>query len=114
MNLIIRLLITTVLIVLLSNLLPGIEVSDYITAIVIAVVIGLLNVFLKPILVFLTIPVTLITLGFFLLVINAVIILVADYFIEGFTVKGFWDAFLFSIILSIGQSFLNSIFIDKK
>ncbi|KIX20901.1 membrane protein [Flavobacterium sp. 316] len=114
MNLIVRLLITTILVVIIGNFLPGIEVTNYKTAIAVAIVLGLLNVFLKPLLVLLTIPVTIITLGLFLLVINACIILIGDYFIDGFHVAGFWSAFLFSIILSIGQSILNSIFIDKK
>ncbi|WP_445709851.1 phage holin family protein [Flavobacterium sp.] len=114
MNLIIRLLITTVLIFFLGNFLPGIQVLDYKAAVFVAIVLGFLNVFLKPILVFLTIPATIVTLGLFLLVINAAIILIADYFIEGFRVDGFWYAFLFSIILSIGQSLLNGIFIDEN
>lgn len=115
MNWIIKLLITTILVVVLAHFLPGISVDSLQTALIVAVVLGLLNVFLKPVLVFLTIPATIITLGLFLLVINAIIILVGDYFVDGFYVSGFWSAFVFSILLSISQSILNKIFItDKK
>lgn len=114
MNTILRLLITTILVVVIGNFLSGITIVDYTTALIVAVVLALLNTFLKPILVFLTIPATIITLGLFLLVINAVIILIADYFIDGFTVSGFWTAFFFSIILTFCQSILNGILIDKN
>ncbi|MEZ4786437.1 MAG: phage holin family protein [Flavobacterium haoranii] len=114
MNLLIKLLITTVLIVVIAHFFPGISVDNFSTALVVAVVLGLLNVFIKPILVFLTIPATILTLGLFLLVINAVIIMLGDYFVSGFHVNGFWTAFIFSIILSVLQSILNKILIDEK
>lgn len=114
MNLLIKLLITTVLIVVIAHFFPGISVDNFSTALVVAVVLGLLNVFIKPLLVLLTIPVTILTLGLFLLVINAVIIMLGDYFVSGFHVNGFWTAFIFSIILSVLQSILNKILIDEK
>ncbi|MBD3724620.1 MAG: phage holin family protein [Flavobacteriaceae bacterium] len=114
MNLLIKLLITTVLIVVIAHFFPGISVDNFSTALVVAVVLGLLNVFIKPILVLFTIPATIITLGLFLLVINAVIILLGDYFVSGFHVNGFWTAFLFSIVLSVFQSILNKILVDEK
>ena len=114
MNLLIKLLISTVIVFLLARFLPGISVDSFTTALIVAIVLAILNTFLKPILVFLTIPVTIVTLGLFLLVINAVIILIGDKLIDGFAVSGFWYALLFSLLLSIGQSVLNSIFIDKN
>lgn len=114
MNLLIKLLITTILVVVIARFLPGIEVTSYKSALIFAIVLALLNVFLKPILVILTIPATIITLGLFLLVINAVIILIGDYLVAGFKVSGFWSALFFSIILSICQSILDGIFIEKK
>ncbi|WP_130735245.1 phage holin family protein [Flavobacterium sp. J27] len=114
MKLLIKLLITTVLVVVISNFLPGITVASYKSAFIVAVVLALLNTFLKPLLILLTIPATILTLGLFLLVINAVLILIGDYFVSGFTVSGFWTAFLFSIILSVCQSILNGIFIEKE
>ena len=113
MNVLIKLLITTVLVVVISKFLPGIEVASYKSAFIVAIVLALLNAFLKPILVVLTIPVTIITLGLFLLVINAVIVLIGDALVSGFSVSSFWTALFFSIILSISQSILNGIFVDK-
>lgn len=109
MNLIIRVLLTAIAVVLLAKLLPGVAVEGFASAIVVAIVIGLLNVFVKPILVILTLPITVVTLGLFLLVINAGIILLADNFIDGFTVTGFWVALLFSLLLSLLQSILFSV-----
>ncbi len=114
MNTILRLLITTILIVVIGNFLSGISVNDFTTALIVAVVLALLNTFIKPFLVFLTIPVTVLTLGLFLLVINAVIVLIADHFVDGFNVAGFWTAFFFSIILTFCQSILNGILVDKN
>lgn len=107
MNLLIRLLITTVLVVVIANFLPGISVDSIKTALIVAVVLALLNTFLKPILVFFTLPVTVITLGLFLLVINAVMVLICDYLIDGFEVKTFMNALFFSIVLSVCQWILN-------
>ncbi len=109
MKLIIRILLTAVVVFLIAKFLPGVSVAGYGTAIVVAVVLALLNLIVKPILVLLTLPVTILTLGLFLLVINAIIILLADSFISGFGVDGFWIALIFSLLLSIFQSILFSI-----
>ena len=109
MKLIIRILLTAVAVFLIAQFLPGISVAGYGTAIIVAVVLALLNLIVKPILVILTLPVTILTLGLFLLVINAIIILLADSFISGFGVDGFWIALIFSLLLSIFQSILFSI-----
>lgn len=113
MNLIVKLFISTVIVFVLSYFLPGVYVTGLTGALMVAVVLGLLNTFLKPILVLLTIPVTIITLGLFLLVINALIILVCDYFISEFRVDGFLTALIFSVLLSISQSILNKIFVSE-
>ncbi|WP_430401330.1 phage holin family protein [Flavobacterium sp.] len=114
MNILIRLIITTILVVVLAHFLPGISVQDYTSALWVALVLGILNAFLKPILILLTLPATIFTLGLFLLVINAVVILVGDYLVDGFLVDGFWSAFIFSILLSLSQSVMNGIFISEK
>ena len=114
MNLIIRLLITAGIVMLLAHLLNGVAVNDYMAALIVAAVLALLNAIVKPILVILTIPITIMTLGLFLFVINACIILLADKFIDGFAVDGFWIALLFSILLSISQSIAYSLLKDKK
>jgi len=109
MKFILRILLTAVAVILLSQFLPGVSVAGYGTAIIVAIVLALLNLIVKPILVLFTLPVTIITLGLFLLVINAVIILLADGFITGFAVDGFWVALIFSLLLSLFQSVLYSL-----
>ena len=108
MKLILRLLLTAVAVLILAYVLPGVEVAGYTSAIIVAVVLALLRHIVRPILIILTLPVTIVTLGLFLLVINASIILLADYFIDGFAVRNIWWALLFSLLLSFLQSVLYS------
>ena len=110
----IKLLLTAIAVIILSKILPGVTVVGYGYAILVALVIGVLNSVVKPVLVFLTLPATIISLGLFLLVINAVIILLADYFLSGFSVAGFWWALLFSLLLSLLQSVLHSLIKEDK
>lgn len=114
MKLLLRLFVTAALVVLLSNLLSGVHVASFSTAIIVAVVLGLLNMFIKPILVLLTLPVTVVTLGLFLLVINAVIILLCTKIVGGFAVDSFLTALIFSVILSVLQSITYKILGDDK
>ena len=114
MKLILRVLLTAVAVVVLAYLLPGIHVDGYMSAIIVAIVLGLLRIFVKPILVILTLPITILTLGLFLFVINALIILLASRLIDGFAVSGFWYALLFSLLLSFFQSVLYSFLKEKK
>lgn len=109
MNFLIKLLLSAIAVVLSSYLLPGVSVDDFWTAFLVAVLLSLLNVTLKPLLVLFTIPITFLTLGLFLLVINALIIMIADYFIDGFYIDNFWWAIAFSLILSIFNSLLNEL-----
>ena len=109
MNLIIKLLITAAVAYGLTHFLSGVQIADFKTAIIFSLVLGLLNAIVKPILVLLTIPVTVITLGLFLVVINAVIILLSDKLIPGFSVDGFWWALIFSIVLSVISGILSSL-----
>lgn len=109
MKLLIRILITSGLVLLISHFMTDVKISDFTTALIVAVVLGLLNIFVKPILVILTFPVTIVTLGLFLLVINALIILLCDNIVSGFSVDSFWTALLFSIVLSICQSIVYKI-----
>ncbi len=114
MKLIIRLLLNAVAVVILSKLLNGVSVDSYTTAIIVAVVLSLLNIFVKPILIILTIPFTIITFGLFLLIINAFIIYLASNLIEGFSVNSVWTAIIFSVLLSILQSILHSLLKEDK
>mgnify|MGYP001058904416 CR=1 FL=1 len=101
MKFVIKLIFAAVAVIIASYLLPGVVVDTFLTAIILAAVLALLNATLKPLLVILTIPITIFSLGLFLLVINAVIILFADWLIPGFQVANFWWALAFSLILSI-------------
>ena len=114
MNLIIRLLLNALAVFILAYVLNGVSVDGYMGAIIVAIVLSILNLLVKPVLVILTLPVTILTLGLFLLVINALIILLADKLIDGFNVSSFWTAILFSILLSILQSLLQSFFKEDK
>lgn len=114
MNLLLRILITGGLVLLIAHFMPGVHVASFTTALIVAIVLGLLNIFIKPILVILTLPVTIVTLGLFLLVINALIILLCTNIVGGFSVDSFWTALIFSIILSLLQSIMNGILGDGK
>ncbi len=104
-----RILISTAAVLLTGWILPDkwVHVDSVFTALIVAIVLAFLNQVVKPILIILTIPVTFATLGLFLLVINAGVILIADYFIDGFKVGGFWSALGFSIVLAIINSLLG-------
>ena len=110
MNFIVRLVISAVAVILTSYLLaPHVEVSSFFSALVVAAFLALMNVTIKPLLILLTIPITIMTLGLFLLVINAVVIGWIGNIVSGFHVSGFWWALLFSLILSAITSILESL-----
>ncbi len=110
MNLIINLFVTAVVAFFLTKILPGVHFEGFSTAIIFAIVLGILNLIVSPILKLLGLPLTIITLGLFSLVINAIVVLIADYFIDGMTIDGFWWAFIFSIALSLVTSLVSGIF----
>ena len=114
MNLIIRLLVTAVVAFFLTKVLSGVQIDGFSTALVFAIVLGVLNLIVTPVLKILGLPLTILTLGLFSLVINALVILLADYFIDGMVVDGFWWAFIFSIALSVITSLLSGIFTSSK
>jgi putative membrane protein len=114
MNLLLRILVTAELVVVISRFLTGVSVDGFVTSLVVAVVLGLLNIFIKPIIVLFTLPVTILTLGLFLLVINSVIILLCAQIVDGFHVDSFWSALLFSIILSLTQSIIYKLGGEEK
>ncbi|SNZ00949.1 phage holin family protein [Flagellimonas pacifica] len=114
MKLVIRLLLNALAVVILSYALPGVGVDSMTTAIIVAVVLSILNFLVKPILIILTLPITIVTLGLFLLIINAIIILIAAHFISGFQVSSIWWALIFSLLLSFLQSILHSMLKEDK
>jgi putative membrane protein len=109
MNFLIRLLVSALAAMLTAYLLPGVKIDNFITALILALVLAILNLLVKPVLIILTLPVTIVTLGLFLLVINAIIILIASNLISGFRVNGFWWALLFSIVMTIINSFMHGL-----
>lgn len=111
MSLIWKIIAGAISVILAAYILPGVNIDSVITAIVLAAVLAILNNIVKPILIIITIPATILTLGLFLLVINAMIILMADYLVDGFQVSNFWWALLFSFIVSFINSLLNN---DKE
>jgi len=110
MKFILNIIITALAVLIVAYLLPGVHVDTFSTSLLVALVLAFMNSIVKPILTILTIPITLVTMGLFLLVINAGIIIMTDKLIDGFEVSGFWWALLFSFILSITTSVLNALF----
>lgn len=98
--------ITSLVILIIAYVLPGVMIDSFFAALVTAVILGLVNAFLKPILIFLTLPINILTLGLFVLVINAGLILLTAAIVPGFQVDGFLWALLFGIVLSITSAFL--------
>ena len=109
MNFIIRIVITAFMAYGLSMYLSGVHITDFKDAVVLALVLALLNTFLKPILILFTLPVTIMSLGLFLFVINGIIVLIADQLMDGVRFDGFGWALLFSLLLSIMTSFAQSL-----
>jgi putative membrane protein len=110
MNILMRIIVNSIVAFALSYILSGIAIDSFWTAIILAVVLGILNAILKPLLVIITFPITIITFGLFLFVINALIILLADKLLDGFQVKNFWWALLFGLLLSL----VSSLFYSEK
>ena len=108
MRFIINLLITAIAVYVLCKLLePHVSISDFTTAIIFALVLAILNAIVKPLLIILTLPITIITLGLFLLIINALIILLAAKFVSGIHVEGLLWAIIFSLLLSLVSTLLH-------
>ncbi|MBM3442168.1 MAG: phage holin family protein [Bacteroidetes bacterium] len=104
-----RLFFTWLAVILAADWIDGVHVRDYMTALVAAAVLSGLNAFVKPLLVFLTLPITLVTLGFFLLALNAGVVLIGARLVEGFEVEGFWPALWFSLLVSLVVTLLEDI-----
>lgn len=111
MNILMRIIVTSIVAFGLSYILTGVKIDSFWAAIILAIVLAILNAIVKPLLIFFTLPLTIVTLGLFLFVINALMILLADKLVDGFHVEGFWWALLFSLLLSIVTAVL---FKEKK
>lgn len=93
-----------------AEFVPGIEVASFYIALIVALIVGILNVFVRPLLILLTLPITLLTLGLFTFVINALLFWFVATFVDGFSVDGFIPAFIGSLILTLAGSFSNALF----
>jgi putative membrane protein len=110
LELVIRLVVNAVAVMVAARVISGVEVKGFASALLTAVVLAVLNTFLKPVLLFLTFPINFITLGLFTLVINAVIIMIADAMLDGFKVGGFVKALIFSFALWVINGVMNFFF----
>lgn len=109
MDTIVSVIISGIAIFLSDRILPGVKVDSFITALIVAVMLAIINLIVKPILFILTLPITILTLGLFTFVLNALMILLVDALVRGFEVQNFWWALLFSLVLSIIRSLLLAI-----
>jgi len=107
MRFLIRILVIAAVSFGLAHVLKGIHIDSFWTAIVFAVVLAILNIFVRPLIILLTLPVTIVTLGLFLFVVNAIVVGLASKFVDGFTIANFGWALLFSLILSFVTSILE-------
>ena len=109
MRLIIKLSISTIAIFVTAYIVPGVKIDSFVTAAVVAIVLGVLNIFVKPILVILTLPINILTLGLFMIVINAFLVFIASLIVPGFSLSSVLSAIIFSLIFSLANSFLYSL-----
>jgi putative membrane protein len=109
-QLIITWIVTAISMLVASFIIPGIVISTVTAAVIGAVIFGLINAIVKPLIVFFTLPLTILTLGLFLLIINGICFSLVGYFTPGFQVHGFFDALFGSIIVSLVSGLLNQLF----
>jgi len=109
-----QILLTALAIIISAYFIKGVQIANYSTAVIVAIVLAFLNAFLKPVLVLLTLPATIFSFGLFLLVINMVVIKLAANIVHGFTVQNWWSAFWFSIVLSLVTALLDGFLGNKK
>lgn len=107
MKLFIHWVISAIAIGVAAYLIPGVHVTTILAALILAVVLGIINIFFKPIVTLITLPINILTLGIFSLVVNALLIMLAGMIVPGFTVDGFWPAFFFAIVLSLVNAFFG-------
>ncbi|MHB8708586.1 MAG: phage holin family protein [Desulfuromonadales bacterium] len=109
MNFLLQWLVSGLAIIITAYLLPGVRVTGFFAALVTALILGLINAFIRPVLILLTLPLNILTLGLFTLVINALLIMLAAAIIPGFSVQGFWWALLFGLVLAVISYALGAI-----
>ncbi|MBI2593455.1 phage holin family protein [Candidatus Daviesbacteria bacterium] len=112
MGLLISLLLNTLALIITAYIVPGIKVDTFTSALLAAIVLGIINTFIKPVLVLLTLPLTIITLGLFIFIVNAIVLRVTTIFVPGFMVDGWVPAILGAIVLSIASTILSTLVKD--
>lgn len=110
MKLLIELIIKAFVLLVTTRIVPGFSIDSWTTALVVAVILGILNVFIKPILLFLTLPATIITLGLFIFVVNAILLIIASKLVSGFQIESFGTAIIAAIVITVISSLLNLLF----
>ncbi len=114
MRLFLKWLIMAASIIIAAYFIPGVMVGSFFSALWVALFLGVVNILVRPVLIFITLPINILTLGLFTFVINAVLILLASSVIKGFEVAGFWWALLYSIVLSLVNYIINLIVQPKE
>ncbi|MHB8111204.1 MAG: phage holin family protein [Syntrophorhabdaceae bacterium] len=114
MRLLLKWLIMAASVIIAAYVIPGVRVASFFSALWVALFLGIVNAVIRPILILITLPINILTLGLFTFVINAIIILLAAYFISGFQVDSFWWAMLYSIVLSIVHYILDLILVRDR
>ncbi len=107
MKFIIRWFLYAVVIGVITYVLPGVSANGFVSLLALALILGIINAFIKPVLVLLTLPLTIVTLGLSTLIINALLIMLASWLVPGFAVSSFWSALIFSILLSLSSLFIR-------
>lgn len=107
MQILINWIISAMIVFAVSYIVPGVKVDTFTSALVVALVLGIINAFLKPVLLILTLPINVLTLGLFTFILNAMLIILVSKIVPGFEVNSFLSAFIFGIILSIANTFVN-------
>lgn len=108
-SILINWIVSAMVIFSVAYIVPGVHVSSFSTALVIALILGVINAIVKPILVILTLPITILTLGIFYLVLNALLIIFVSNIVPGFTLDSFFIAFIFAIVLSVVNTFIHKL-----
>ncbi|MDD5008775.1 MAG: phage holin family protein [Syntrophorhabdaceae bacterium] len=110
MVLIIKWLLMATSVMIAAYLIPGVTINSFFSALFVALFLGIINILIRPVLILITLPINILTLGLFTFAINAILVLLASSVIKGFEVGGFWTAMFFSIVLSIVNYVLNGLF----
>lgn len=114
LNLILVWLLNALCLLAVTHLVPGVQLQNFTTALLAAIVLGLINTFIKPLLSMLTLPITLLTLGLFSFVLNALMFGLAAYFLDGFSVSGFWPALFGALVFGVLSWIANSLLLGKS